>query len=250
MNAFLRQAGVDGVSAREFLLVSVAAGLLLAFAAQVVLGWPLVSLATAAIGALIPLAYLLPRRERRRDLVQLALVDLASQLRAAIQAGYSVQEGLIQSARSDRSVLAPELERLALGIRLQGLSTALAVFRERLADPLADQIVAALLLNDRLGGKQMSPVLTRLADATRQELMVQQEAKARQSQAVLSARVVAVVPLVVLIGLRVVAPDFMSVYDAPLGQVVLVGCFGWVAIGYAAMLWMGRLPREQRVLVR
>jgi Flp pilus assembly protein TadB len=96
----------------------------------------------------------------------------------------------------------------------------------------------------------MSPVLTRLADATRQELMVQQEATARQSQAMLSARVVAVVPLVVLIGLRVVAPDFMSVYDAPLGQVVLVGCFGWVAIGYAAMLWMGRPPREQRVLVR
>ena len=250
MDAFLRQAGVDGVGARHFLLVSAAAGLLLGLAVQVALGWPLFSLATAAIGALIPVSYLLPRRERRRDLIQLALVDLASQLRSAIQAGYSVQEGLVQLAQSDRSVLAPELERLALGIRLQGLPAASAMFRDRLADPVADQIVAALLLNDRLGGKQMSPVLTRLADATRQELTVQQEAKARQGQAVLSARVVAVVPLVVLVGLRVLAPDFMSVYDAPLGQLVLVGCLGWIAIGYAAMRWLGRLPREQRVLVR
>jgi Flp pilus assembly protein TadB len=80
--------------------------------------------------------------------------------------------------------------------------------------------------------------------------MVQQEAKARQGQAVLSARVVAVVPLVVLAGLRVVAPDFMAVYDAPLGQLVLVGCFCWIALGYAAMRWMGRLPHDHRVLVR
>ncbi len=250
VDAFLRQAGVDGVAPRDFLILSAAAGLLLGLAVQVGLGWPLVSLATAAVGALIPVAYLLPRQERRRNRIQSALVDVASQLRSAIQAGYSVQEGLVQLARSDRSVLAPELERLTLGIRLQGLPTALVTFRDRLADPLADQIVAALLLNDRLGGKQMSPVLTRLADATRQELTVQQEAKARQGQAVLSARVVAIVPLVVLVGLRVLAPDFMSVYDAPLGQLVLVGCFGWVAIGYAAMRWLGRLPREQRVLVR
>src|SRR6185436_1591484 len=160
------------------------------------------------------------------------------------------QEALVQLARSDPSVLAPELERLALGIRLQGLPAAVAMFRDRLADPLADQIVAALLLNDRLGGKQMGPVLTRLADATRQELAVQQEAKARQGQAVLSARVVAIVPVVVLVGMRVVAPDFMRVYDEPLGQLVLVGCVAWVVLGYATMRWLGRLPQERRVLVR
>src|SRR5215831_3603144 len=76
----------------------------------------------------------------------------------------------------------------------------------------------------------MNPVVTRLAEATRQELAVQQEARARQGQAVLSARVVAVVPLVVLLGLSDAAPDFMPVNDPPLGQLVLVGCFDWVAV--------------------
>ncbi len=250
MAAFLRQSGVEGVSVRDFLLLCAAAGVLLAIAVQITLGWVLVSVATAAVGTVLPLAYLAPRRERRRELIQLGLVDLASQLRAAIQAGYSVQEGLVQLAQSDGSALAPDLALLALGIRLQGLPAALSAFRDRLADPLADQIVSALLLNDRLGGKQMSPVLTRLAEATRQELAVQQEAKARQGQAVLSARVVAVVPVIVLFGLRLVAPDFMAVYDQPLGQLVLVGCFLWVAVGYAAMRWLGRLPQERRVLVR
>jgi len=249
-NAFLRQAGIEGVSARDFLIACAAAGLTLGVVVQLVMGWALVSVAAACVGTAVPLAYLAPRRERRRDLIQAALVDLAAQLRAAIQAGYSVQEGLMQLAQSDRSVLAAELQSLALGIRLQGLTTALAAFRERLADPLADQIVAALVLNDRLGGKQMTPVLSRLAEATRQELAVQQEAKARQGQAVLSARVVAIVPVVVLVGLRLVAPDFMGVYDEPLGQLVLIGCVGWVLLGYMAMRWLGRLPQERRVLVR
>ena len=94
VDAFLRQAGVDGVAPRDFLIVSAAAGLLLGLAVQVALGWPLVSFATAAVGALVPVAYLLPRQERRRDRIQSALVDLASQLRSAIQAGYSVTEEL------------------------------------------------------------------------------------------------------------------------------------------------------------
>jgi len=248
--AFLRQAGVEGVRVRDFLVVCAAAGIFLGLVAQFVLGWPLVSLVAAALGSVVPLAYLAPRRERRRGEVQVALVDLAAQLRAAIQAGYSIQEGLSQLAYADRSVLEPELQRLALDMRLKGLSVALAAFRDRLADPLADQIVAALLLNDRLGGKQMGAVLSRLAEATRQELSVQQEAKARQGQAVLSARVVAVVPGVVLVGMRLLSPDFMAVYDQPLGQLVLVGCVGWVLLGYGTMRWLGRLPRDSRVLVR
>jgi tight adherence protein B len=248
--AFLRQAGVEGVRVRDFLVVCAAAGIFLGLVAQFVLGWPLVSLVAAALGSVVPLAYLAPRRERRRSQVQVALVDLAAQLRAAIQAGYSIQEGLSQLAYADRSKLGPELQRLALDMRLKGQSVALAAFRDRLADPLADQIVAALLLNDRLGGKQMGAVLSRLAEATRQELSVQQEAKARQGQAVLSARVVAVVPGVVLVGMRLLSPDFMAVYDQPLGQLVLVGCVGWVLLGYGTMRWLGRLPRDSRVLVR
>jgi tight adherence protein B len=248
--AFLRQAGVEGVRVRDFFVACAAAGIFLGLVAQFVLGWPLVSLVAAELGSVVPLAYLTPRRERRRGQVQVALVDLAAQLRAAIQAGYSIQEGLSQLAYADRSVLGPELQRLALDMRLKGLSVALAAFRDRLADPLADQIVAALLLNDRLGGKQMGAVLSRLAEATRQELSVQQEAKARQGQAVLSARVVAVVPGVVLVGMRLLSPDFMAVYDQPLGQLVLVGCVGWVLLGYGTMRWLGRLPRDSRVLVR
>ena len=247
---FLRHAGLDDVSVRDFVLVSVASGLLAGFAAQVVLGWPAVSAAAGALGLLGPLGYYGPRRDRRQAAIQVALVEATAQLRAAIQAGLSVQQALVELARAGPEPLRPELARLLLDLRLEGLVPALEDLRDRLADPLADQLVAALVLNDRVGGRQVGSVLERLAESTRASLAVLQEAKARQSQAVLSARVVALVPVIALVGLRTIAPGFMAVYDEPLGQLVLVGCVVWVLIGYGAMRWLGRLPETPRVLVR
>lgn len=247
---FLRHAGVDGVSVRAFALTLIASGLLAGLTAQVLLGWPAVSVGVATLGALGPIAYYGPRHERRRAAIQAGLVEATGQLRAAIHAGLSVQQALVELARTAPEALRPDLARLVLDLRLKGVVPALEDLRDRLADPLADQVVAALILNDRVGGRQVGPVLDRLAQATRASLAVFDEAKARQSQAVASARVVALVPAVALVGLRIIAPRFMSVYDEPLGQLVLVGCFIWVLIGYAAMRWLGRLPVSPRVLVR
>ena len=246
----LRHAGLEGVSVRSFVLTSVASGLVAGLAAQLILGWPAVSVAAGALGGLGPLAYFGPRRERRRAAIQIGLVEATAQLRAAIQGGLSVQQALVELARTAPESLRPDLARLALDLRLKGLTPALEDLRGRLADPLADQLVAALILNDRVGGRQVGPVLDRLAQATRGSLAVLEEAKARQSQAVVSARVVALVPAVALVGLRVIAPGFMSVYDEPVGQLVLVGCVIWVLIGYGAMRWLGRLPETPRVLIR
>jgi len=246
----LRHAGLEDVSPRAFVLASIASGLLAALGAQLMLGWPAVSVAAAALGALAPLSYFGPRRERRRAAMQVGLVEAAAQMRAAIQGGLSVQQALVELARTSPEALRPDLARLVLDLRLKGLVPALEDLRDRLANPLSDQLVAALILNDRVGGRQVGPVLDRLAQATRASLAVLEEAKARQSQAVVSARVVALVPAVALVGLRVIAPGFMSVYDEPLGQLVLVGCVIWVLIGYGAMRWLGRLPETPRVLVR
>jgi tight adherence protein B len=246
----LRHSGLEGVSVRSFVLTSCASGLVVAIAAQVILGWPAVTVAAAALGTLAPLSYFGPRRERRRAAMQVALVEMTAQLRAAIQGGLSVQQALVELAQTAPEALRPDLARLVLDLRLKGLVPALGDLRDGLADPLCDQLVAALILNDRVGGRQVGPVLDRLAQATRASLAVVEEAKARQSQAVISARVVALVPAVALVGLRVIAPNFMSVYDEPLGQLVLVACVLWVLIGYGAMRCLGRLPETPRVLVR
>src|SRR5262249_21269293 len=99
---------------------SIAGGLLAALAAQLVLGWPAVSVAAGALGALGPLSYFGPRRERQRAAMQIGLVEATAQLRAAIQAGLSVQQRRVELARTAPEVLRRELARLVLDLRLKG----------------------------------------------------------------------------------------------------------------------------------
>jgi Flp pilus assembly protein TadB len=56
------------------------------------------------------------------------------------------------------------------------------------------------------------------------------------------------VPLVVLVLVRQIQPAYLAVYDTLFGQLLLAGCVGCIALGYAAMRWAARLPGERRVL--
>jgi tight adherence protein B len=96
----------------------------------------------------------------------------------------------------------------------------------------------------------VTQVLDRLAQATRAQQRIQQELRAFQSRNVLSARIVAAVPLVVLLAIRWVSPEYLDMFDTLMGQLLLMGCLASVGIGYLAMRWMSRLPGEERVLVQ
>ena len=157
-------------------------------------------------------------------------------------------ESLLALAQSGPEALREEFARLVRESRLDGLEAALETMRERLADPLFDVVAVSLSINDRLGGRNVSQVLDRLAHATRAQLRVQRELRAYQARNVLSARIVAALPLVLLVAIRQINPDYVAVFDSPWGQLLLAGCVASVALGYAAMLWVTRLPVDQRIL--
>ena len=245
---FLTRAGLHEVTPRDFVTFSLATGVAMGIVAQLLLGWGVVSLIVASLAVAAPFVYYLQRHDRRRASIQVALADAIGQLRDGIRAGLSVQESLVGLARSGPETLRPEFATLVREMRLAGFEPAVEAMQERLADPVFDVVAATLLLNDRLGGRNVSQVLDRLAHATRAEMRVQQELRAFQARNVLSARVVAAVPLVVLVALRQVNPGYVAIFDDLPGQMLLAGCFASVAVGYGGMLWMTRLPADRRVL--
>ncbi|MPZ13920.1 MAG: hypothetical protein GEU73_05780 [Chloroflexi bacterium] len=247
VEGFLARAGISDVTAREFIAFSLAAGVLVAVLAQFALGWALVSLLAGALGAAMPCAYYVQRHERRRAAVQTAVVEATAQLRDAIRTGLSVQEAIGGLVRTGPEILRPELTRMVREARVLGFERALTAMRERTADPVFDVVTAALLLNDRLGGRNVSQVLDRLTQATRGELRVQQELRAMQARNVLSARIVAAVPLVLVVAIRQLNPAYLAVFSDWPGQVLLAGCTVSIVVGYAGMLWTMRLPGERSV---
>lgn len=245
---FLIRAGLRDVSPRDFVIFSVGAGLVVGGAVQLLLGWSVVSVLAAGVGLMAPIAYYVQRHDRRRAALQTALVEAIGQLRDGIRTGLSVPEALVSLARSGPETLRPEFATLVREMGLVGFERALAAMRDRLADPVFDVVTASLVLNDRLGGRNVSQVLDRLAHATRAELRVQHELRAYQARTVLSARIIAAMPLLVLITIRQVNPGYLAPFNDWAGQLLLVGALMSVATGYAGMLWITRLPGERRVL--
>jgi len=247
---FLVRAGLHDVTPRDFCLFSVASGCVAALVAQLFLGWGAVSALVGGLGLLAPWAYYIRRHDQRRAAVQDALVEAIEQLRDAIRTGLSVPEALAGLARTGPAALRTEFASLTRDARLVGFDAALAAMRDRLADPVFDVVASALVINDRLGGRQVSQLLDHLAEATRAQLRIQHEVRAQQGRTVLSARIVAAAPLVALVGLRATNPRYLSIFDSGWGQLVLLGCALSIGLGYTAMLYLTRLPGQRRVLVR
>jgi tight adherence protein B len=247
---FLARAGLHDVTPRDFILFSSASGVLVALIAQLFLGWGLISVLAGIAGLFAPLAYYIRRHDRRRAAIQDALVEAIEQLRDAIRSGLSIPDALAGLGRNGPEALRSEFVTLTREARLLGFDAALFAMRTRLADPVFDVVACALVVNDRLGGRQVSQVLDRLAESTRAQLRIQHELRAQQGRTVLSARIVAAAPLVALVGLRAANPRYLSIFDSVLGQIVLVACAAAVGIGYMAMLYLTRVPGQQRVLIR
>ena len=116
LDDFLRRAGLPDVTPRDFALFSLCAGLVTGLLAQLLLGWPIVSILAALFGLFAPLAYYVQRHDRRRAALQNALVEAIAQLRDAIRTGLSVQDALVGLARTGPETLRPPRRSLRMSV--------------------------------------------------------------------------------------------------------------------------------------
>ena len=248
LRAFLDRNGAGQVGVRDFILVSTAGGALLALVTQLAFGWPMVGVAAFFLGLTLPAWYLTNRHQRERTAIQAALAEAVDSLRSAVRAGLSVEEALASLARNGPEVLRAPLTDLARDLRVSGFEEAIRRSRERIADPVFDMVAAALLMSHRVGGRNLSTVLEALSRSVRQTIQVEQELRAHQAKNVLSARIIAALPLGLILIIRGLNPDYLDVFSSAEGQWILALCLLSVAVGYAGMLRATRLPGEERVL--
>jgi len=247
---FLHRAGLHDVTPREFVLFSAAAGVAVGVLAQLMLGWPLVSLVIALLAASLPYLFYVTREEARRARLQAELAEAIALLRTLVGAGHEVPQALEQLSSYGPDTLQPEFGRV-VGLMRGGLSLreALLSMRLRLADPVFDACVATLIWNAALGSRELSPVLDEMVHTVREDCRTQAEIFAQRVRIVWSARVISAVPIFLLVVIRVVSPHYLDLFDTLEGQLLLAGCAISIGVGYAGMLWTARLPTDARVLV-
>lgn len=227
---------------------AVAVGVVAAVVTQAFLGWPAVSLAAGIVGALVPSWVARQRDERRREAVEDAVVEAVAVLRDGSRVGIGLEDGLRALARTGPLALRPTFRALARDLRLAGFEEAVTRAREQVAHPSFDMLCAALLMSYRVGGRNLSDVLDGLARSVRGTARARREVRAQQAEQVLSARVIAALPLVLIVAIRATNPGYLEVFSTPGGQLALAVCLVSVAVGYAGMLRAMALPGRDRVL--
>jgi len=125
----------------------------------------------------------------------------------------------------------------------------LETIRDRVADPLFDDVVLALTLHWRQGGK-LVPALEAVVNDWSETLRLQREAKALRSGVEASVVLLALLPFVFLVTLQLLAPTLLAPFRSPGGEVVFALAIGWMALGYGILQRMSQPPRESRLRLR
>lgn len=244
----LLRAGIEKVSVFQFFLCCFFAGLLTLLLSFVLTASMPISLCLAGFGTWLPVSLVRRRARRRSKVLRELWPDVVDNMRSAVRAGLSISEALAQIGEHGPAELRRFFSDFSADYRVGGqFEPALERLKVRLADPVADRIIAALKLAREVGGTELGRLLATLSDFLRENLRVRSELEARQSWLVNSAKLAVLAPWLMLLILAT-QPRTILAYNSMAGWIVLaVGLLVSVAC-YRLMMRIGALPEDLRVL--
>jgi tight adherence protein B len=246
----LRQAGLETISPAQFALTVSAVGVLAAVATASLVGVGVGAAVVGVLAAASPIALWRGKRRAARRAAQECWPGLIEELRVRVgPMGRPIPQALLEVGLAGPVELRPAFEAAQREWALStDFSRAVAVLKERLADPTADATCETLLVAHEVGG-DLDTRLEALADDRRRDLRDRKEAAAKQAGARLARWFVVVVPAgMAVAGLNV--GDGRAAFRTPVGQVLVAVGVGLVV---ACWWWAGhimRLPDEERVFDR
>ena len=178
-----------------------------------------------------------------------ALATWTESLRDTIAGAVGLEQAIPASLRaaapSLREPLTAMVERLHTRVPMP---EALRRFADDLADPGADLIVAALIINAGLRGPGLRDLLGALSRSVRDELDVRRKVTAQRRSTRRGAQIVVGISVGLALGLAVFNHAYVQVYDSVTGQLVLGVVTGLYAAGIVWMRALARFPVPERLL--
>ena len=211
-------------------------------------GWPAAAVLAGATAGVAPM---LSGTRRRRDLVQRrseALAVWAEMLRDTIASHAGLREAIAVTARVAPAPIRAEVQTLAVRAERDSLPNALRQFAVDVADPVADLIVAALVIAAERQAQRLAELLSHIARAAREQSAMRIRVETGRARTYASSRALVVITLGLAVALLVFSPEFMHPYDTATGQVVLVAIGALFAGALAGLVRLGRPAVSPRLL--
>jgi tight adherence protein B len=207
-----------------------------------------VAVVFAAMAAYLPITVLRQRAARRlRDFAEV-WPEAVDNLASAVRAGLSLPDAVAALGTTGPEALRADFARFALDYQVTGrFGECLDRLKDRLADPVGDRVVEGLRLAREVGGGDLGRLLRNLSGFLRDDARTRSELESRQAWTVNGARLAVSAPWIVLL-LMSFQTTAIRHYASPGGVIVLLIGFVVCAGAYWAMMRIGRLPVEKRIL--
>jgi tight adherence protein B len=189
----------------------------------------------AAMAAYVPIAVLRQRAARRlRDFAEV-WPEAVDNLASAVRAGLSLPDAVAALGTSGPEALRHDFAQFALDYQVTG----------RFGECL-DRL-EGLRLAREVATADLGRLLRNLSGFLRDDMRTRSELESRQAWTVNGARLAVAAPWIVLLLMSFQTTAIRS-YASPGGVLVLGIGFGVCVLAYAAMMRIGRLPVEKRIL--
>ncbi|GAA2487920.1 type II secretion system F family protein [Terrabacter carboxydivorans] len=207
-----------------------------------------ISLCFSLMAGALPLSLVRMRARKRRNKLRDLWPDVVDNITSGVRAGLALPEALSQLAVRGPAELRPAFAAFSEDYRTTGrFHDCLDRLKDRLSDPVGDRIVESLRIAREVGGSDLGKLLRTLSSFLREDARTRSELETRQSWTVNAARLAAGAPWVIL-GLLALNGGSLAAYSSPTGWAVLAVGAALCIVAYRAMIWIGRLPEEERVL--
>lgn len=244
----LNQAGYPAVTPVNIVMGSVVVFVLVFLLGTVTTRVVPIGLCFAVFAAALPITLIRMRARDRRNKLRDLWPDAVDNITSGVRAGLALPEALAQLAVHGPQELRPAFVAFAEDYRATGrFHDCLDRLKERLSDPVADRLVESLRIAREVGGSDLGKLLRTLSTFLREDSRTRSELETRQGWTVNAARLAVAAPWAVLAMLAFKGGS-LSAYSSPTGWAVLGVGAALSVVAYRLMVWIGRLPDEERVL--
>lgn len=246
IQSLIYQADLAKVTPTALVTSCIAAAFVLGSLTLIVTAIPMAALLGAGLAATSPIVLLRRRARQRAAQRRASWPDAVDTLVSGVRAGLSLPEAVGDLGRRGPAALRSQFTGFEAEYRANGSFTrALAIVQEQLADPVADHVVAALVIAWEVGGTDLGGVLRTLSAFLREDARTRGDIEARQSWTVNAARVSVAAPWLTL-ALLCTRPEAVAAYSSWWGAVILGAAAAMSFLAFRLMITIGRLPRDQR----
>lgn len=202
-------------------------------------GWPMAGVIGAAVAMTVPM--LMSAREARAAAMAktAALASWAEMLRDTMSGHAGLNQAIAVTADVAPAPIRAHVRALASRAEHHSLSAALRTFAAETANPVADLIVAALVIADERQARDLTKLLSEIASSARQQAAMRMRVETGRARTYTQSQSLVGITLMLVIVLLLFSPEFLEPYDSLGGQFVLAvigalfagALFGLVALG-------------------